>query len=127
MISKRRPRLPIAKSEVQAYPKPKDRPRAKLGAYKIHLNGREVCYNTAAGKREYRLRTIKMVNRQKGICPKCCKSMSLFDFSFQHGNTRGMGGSTGGGAFRDDRIDSPGNCAMHVRCNGELGSRRFHA
>lgn len=116
---RRLPRLPVLKSEVPLYPKPKDLPRVKLGPYKTHLDGREVCYNTAAGKREYRLRTIKMVNRQKGICPKCCKSMSLLDFSFQHGDTRGMGGGR-----RDDRINSPGNCAMHVRCNGELGSRR---
>lgn len=116
---KRAPKLPIAKSGTLAHPKPKDAPRVKLGAVKVYPGGREVCQNTAAGKREYRLRTIKMVNRQKGICPKCCKSMSLLDFSFQHGDTRGMGGGR-----RDDRIDSPGNCAMHVRCNGELGSRR---
>lgn len=116
---KRLPRLPVLKSEVPLYPKPKDCPKVKQEAVKVYPGGREVCQNSAAGKREYRLRTIKMVNRQKGICPKCCKSMSLLDFSFQHGDTRGMGG-----ARRDDRIDSPGNCAMHILCNQELGSRR---
>ena len=112
------PRLP--KSGTLPYPKPKDALKRPSSAFKMYPDGREVCSKTAAGRNEYRQRTLDMLERQKWICPACNQYMTVLTATFQHGDTRGMGGGR-----RNDRIDAPGNCAMHALCNAKIGSRRI--
>lgn len=96
-------------------------------------DGREVCDTTAKGKLEYHTRTMLMGARQNFRCAAkdCGVPMSLMNgrqdsITFDHGNTRGMGG-----AWRDDRIDLTNdngewiNTAMCWRCNSEKGSKRI--
>jgi len=96
-------------------------------AYKKFSDGREVCLTNKRGLKLYRQRTLAMHERQKGICPMCKNPMSTeigFENSatFQHGDTRGMGGSR-----RNDDINAEGNCAMCAKCNYALGSKRVGA
>lgn len=90
---------------------------------------REVCnLATTAGMREYRKRTLVMVERQRYLCPICALSLSPEEATFDHETPRGHGGG-----FRDDRIwvpdleeggMKPQNFAVHGLCNVAKGSRR---
>lgn len=92
-------------------------------AVRVYANGREVCTETAAGKREYARRTAEMAARQGGMCALCGQMMVAA--SFEHEAGRGMGGG-----HRDDRTQFPDgrwmNAATHPACNSRKGSRRFH-
>lgn len=102
------------------------------------LDGREVCdLRTRAGMAEYKLRTLKMWQRQKQRCPRCRKLIPWEKASFDHEVPRGHGG-----AMRDDRIeirvpmawDDDGNVTeekvvwqnqcLHLWCNVMKGSVR---
>jgi len=86
----------------------------------VYPDLREVCSDTAAGKREYFSRTRKMAARQDEICPMCKRFMT--NPSFDHQCSRG-------GGKRDDRIEVDGqwqNAAMCYTCNSLKGSRRYH-
>lgn len=99
------------------------------GAVRKYPDGREVCQNNAAGKREYSARVRAMVQRQGYKCclseviPDCPVSLSVLEATFEHTDLRGLGGAT-----RDDRIvDEFGNemnGAAHWICNSQKGSRR---
>lgn len=91
-----------------------------------YKDGREVCQNNAAGRREYARRVEAMCQRQNWICgcsPDCSKRVTPSNATFGHANLRGLGGST-----RDDRIvDENGNwlnAAETWDCNGAKGSTR---
>lgn len=95
-------------------------------AVKIFSDGREVCVTkTPAGKKEYRIRTMLMYERQGGLCAICRRPMDWLDMTFEHEAGRGHGGG-----HRDDRIfnedGSWKNAAAHSLCNGLKSSRRFH-
>jgi hypothetical protein len=105
-------------------------------AVKVYPDGREVCSDTAAGKREYKSRTEEMRLRQHELCPICTYYLAKEDATFEHEIPRGFNGG-----FRDDRIyvpvdicDDEGNVieikmvprnfATHGKCNAERGSKR---
>lgn len=93
------------------------------GVYR-YPNGREVCSDTVAGKREYKRRLYEMWIRQKGICAGPCGRFYDLDLmTFEHERPRKFGGSE-----RDDRIidehGKPFNAATCLRCNKARGSRR---
>lgn len=93
-----------------------------LLAVKVFRDSREVCQGNAAGRREYKRRTLAMSARQDNLCAFCGTWMR--DPSFDHADGRGHGGG-----FRDDRIEIDGewsNAAMHISCNGLKASRRYH-
>jgi len=108
-------------------PKPQ---RPKSPAVETFADGREVCANTVAGRREYRKRLTQMWERQEGICRWCAdpmpsvEALAGFDsVTFDHDFGRGSGGSR-----RDDRIEVDGvpqNAAVHWRCNADKASSRF--
>lgn len=118
-----------------AFPKPSS-PRLGLrtslryelvdGAYRRYSDGREVCLGNAAGKAEYKRRTVAMAERQRWLCKLCGRRMTLDTVSFDHGRPRGIGGG-----FRDDDIEALMvnggfiNFASHILCNGQRGSRRL--
>jgi hypothetical protein len=102
----------------QAFPKPKDSVRQKKPAVIVYPDGREVCRNTDAGRREYSGRTGKMWIRDKGVCCLCGESVSLMDMTFEHKQGRGMGG-----AKRDDRESMNG--ISHWAGNGAKGSKGY--
>jgi hypothetical protein len=90
-------------------------------AYVIHPGGREVCLETAAGKREYAVRSLAMMTRQGCLCAMCGES--VLSPQFDHEAGRGSGGS-----HRDDRIEVDGqwqNAALCGWCNSAKGSKRF--
>lgn len=93
--------------------------------YKTFRDGRQVCLETAAGKREYKGRTEEMVVRQSHICPLCNLYLLLIDATFEHEAGRGAGGG-----HRDDRLlhddGNWRNAAVHCACNNAKGSQRFH-
>jgi hypothetical protein len=105
-----------------AFPKPGDI-KEPAPAVRIYDGGREVCnMMTAAGKREYRRRTLEMRERQDNRCCLCHQWMSVQDTTFEHEAGRGMNG-----AHRDDRIEKDGkwlNGAAHFWCNSLKGSQR---
>ena len=78
------------------------------GSYRIYPDGREVCVDSYAGRREYLRRLEAMLERQGWRCILCCKKIRSRE-----------------DAFRDDRIvDSQGqwrNGAAHWICNHERG------
>jgi hypothetical protein len=92
---------------------------------KVHRDGREICnQNTAAGKREYRNRTLEMRRRQHNLCALCRLYLEEDETTFDH--------EVPGSAHRDDRITyivdgvtKLKNFAMHKLCNGQKGSRRI--
>jgi hypothetical protein len=102
------------------------------GAVRMFPGGREVCQPNRKGRALYRQRTIDMGRRQGMVCSICKDEKNLmslaigfaFSMTFQHDDTRGMGG-----ARKDDRIvdenGNPINSAAHCFCNGRLGSRRL--
>lgn len=113
------------------FPKPKDMPRLDRGAFRTMDDGREICYTVGmvrqslAGRKEYRARTLKMLERQGGRCclegyaPMCPGVLSAEEATFEHERGRG-------GGKRDDRIEINGkwiNGAAHAICNRWKGSR----
>jgi hypothetical protein len=91
------------------------------GAVRKYPDGREVCEDSLAGRREYLRRLEAMLNRQGGRCCLCARRIySLQDATFEHQRRRGMAS-----AWRDDRILSPEgqwiNGAAHWTCNYERG------
>jgi hypothetical protein len=93
------------------------------GEVRKYPDGREVCQDNSAGRREYGNRVQAMVQRQGYKCCLCLDALSVHDATFEHTSPRGMGA-----AFRDDRIiDENGtemNGAAHWNCNVEKGSKR---
>ncbi len=86
------------------------------GSYRTYPDGRQVCCENAAGRREYLRRVEAMVQRQDSRCGVCNRRLSLFQATFDHWPVkRGMGS-----AFRSDAIlDSKGewlNRAVHWAC-----------
>ena len=91
------------------------------GAVRVYPDGRQVCQDNLAGRREYLRRLEIMLTRQSYRCCLCGERIkSKQDATFEHQRRRGMGG-----AFRDDRIyDGDGlmiNGAAHWVCNRERG------
>lgn len=94
----------------------------KPEAVNVYPDGREVCQDNAAGRREYFRRTRLMAERQNQICALCERFMC--DVTFEHQEGRGMAGG-----FRDDRTEIDGNwynAAAHSFCNSIKGNKRFH-
>jgi hypothetical protein len=92
-------------------------------AFFKHRDGREVCNDTAAGKRDYTGRTVEMWERQDGKCAICGHWIELRYATFDHEEPRGMGGGS-----RDDRTVVNGewhNAAAHGICNTRKGSKRY--
>lgn len=93
--------------------------------FKTYRDERQVCLETAAGKREYLGRIEEMVTRQSHLCPLCNGSLLLHQATFEHEAGRGIGGG-----HRDDRLlhddGNWRNAAVHYTCNGRKGSQRFH-
>ena len=84
----------------------------------IKPDGKEICDQTTAGRREYVRRTAAMQERQNNLCAHCGKPMYVP--CFDHENGRGAG-------KHDDRIEVEGiwqNAALHWTCNSERGSKR---
>lgn len=106
-----------------AFPKPGDI-KDPAPAVRVYEGGRECCnMMTAAGKREYRRRTLEMRERQDNRCCLCHQWMSVQDATFEHQDGRGHGGG-----HRDDRIVKDGrwiNGAAHGWCNSLKGSKRM--
>lgn len=90
-------------------------------AVREYPDGRQVCCDTAKGKREYQRRIEAMSLRQHGICG--LGHHLLKNPTFEHSAGRGMNAG-----HRDDRItDKNGenmNCAACYECNGRKGSQR---
>lgn len=92
---------------------------------KYHGSGREVCCDTPKGRAEYARRTEEMCLRQHNICKRAIHL--IVDPTFDHERSRG-----GGGGFRDDRTrnektgEEMNGCSC-LKCNGEAGSKPFHA
>jgi len=91
------------------------------GAIRRYPNGREVCEDSLAGRREYLRRLEAMLTRQGNRCCICCRRIyALHDATFEHQRRRGMGSAWG-----DDRIvGAEGqwmNGAAHWTCNHERG------
>ena len=106
---------------IQPLLKPKDQKRKPIPPVEVRDDGKEICADTPKGREEYRLRTLKMGDRQKGICRWCELPMYYGDCSFDHDNGRTKGN-------RDDRIEIDGretNAAVHPQCNAERGSSRI--
>lgn len=92
---------------------PKKKPKPIV---KVLPDGREICSNSFAGKREYRKRREFMYYRDNKTCCLCGLEICCAEeATFEHKNGRGMGGSK-----RDDRVDFNG--VAHLRCNQLKGS-----
>jgi hypothetical protein len=111
----------------RAFPKPSEI-QTRREPVIIYPDGREVCdTSTAAGYREYRRRTLYMLQRQEYQCGLIwsarCPGFTPFESAtFDHQDGRGMDG-----AHQDDRIEKDGkpyNCAACIWCNIEKGSQR---
>lgn len=90
--------------------------------YPEGAGGREVCTDSAAGRREYKNRTDEMCRRQGWLCGICREPMRPEEATFEHADGRGHGGG-----HRDDRITINGkrhNSAAHGLCNVKKGSKR---
>jgi len=87
-----------------------------------HADGRQVCRNTVAGRREYFARLRVMDLRQHHLCAIC--GLFMVEPTFDHEAGRGMGGSN-----RTDAVtDAEGNwinAAVHIWCNTKKGSQRY--
>lgn len=108
---------------LDCYKKQQFKPEIPAIEYPEGPNGRQVCTETAAGKREYRSRTEQMWERQDGICSICLTPMRIEEATFEHEIGRGHGGG-----HRDDRIEidgKPYNSAVHGMCNVKKGSVRL--
>jgi hypothetical protein len=101
--------------------KPCQMKRRPIPVVEVRPDGKEICADTPRGREEYRLRTLKMFDRQCGICRWCGLPMFYSDASFDHENGRTKGN-------QDDRIEVDGvpqNAAVHYQCNAERGSSRI--
>jgi hypothetical protein len=112
-------RRPIPRSRYDHSPnrKPPQSLRYTLsldGSYRTYPDGREVCSESPAGRKEYARRVEVMLLRQNFKCCLCGKRLSLAGATFDHARRRGMGAS-----FRDDRESNGG--AAHWVCNVEKG------
>jgi hypothetical protein len=114
---------------IQPLLKPCQQKRRRAEAVRVYRGGREVCQKSKAGLAEYKRRTIEMVDRQGNICGICkdpsvpmrpIEDHSFLSATFQHADGRG----SGGGRRNDSIAPETGNCAAHLKCNLELGSRR---
>lgn len=87
-------------------------------------DGREICSEHAAGKREYERRKKIMWMRQLERCATCREHTAFEEGQFGHGRSRGFGGG-----FRDDRIwdqdGRPMNAFLCGKCNSAQGSRKY--
>ena len=87
-------------------------------------DGREVCTETAAGKREYKARITEMWLRQEGVCPITGKWVDQNVAQFDHEAGRGSNGG-----HRDDRtLNDDGewqNAAVSPEGNSIKGSKRY--
>lgn len=81
-------------------------------------DGREVCQDTAEGKREYARRRAHASLLQSHLCGICEEYMPEDDRTMDHKQPRGMGG-----ARRDDRQENLH--AVHFLCNSAKASRRM--
>lgn len=96
--------------------KPKDQPRRRSAApFRTMPDGREICSKTLAGREEYRRRTVRVWEREKGICGWCIKPVSKDEATADHIITKGHGGGK-----HDDREENLR--PAHWLCNGERGS-----
>jgi hypothetical protein len=94
----------------------------------VFPDAREVCLDTASGRREYKRRTKVMGDRQGWLCAICGEPFDsqnpLRVPTFDHERARGAGGG-----FRDDSLTYPDgrprNAALCYVCQGFKGSRRF--
>lgn len=93
-------------------------------AFETMPDGREICLDTPAGKKEYRCRTLECRRRQGELCRWCGFWMAEEQTTLDHDNRRG-------GGRRDDRIviivlgkRVRHNAAVHMLCNGERGSQK---
>lgn len=68
-------------------------------AVRIYPDGREVCQNNAAGRREYAKRRLERWRIDKGVCCLCDQMVWPSACTIEHPNGRGMAGSK-----RDDRV-----------------------
>jgi hypothetical protein len=94
----------------------------KLEAVRTMRDGRQICSNTAAGKREYKSRLLEMLSRQESLCCLCGGYLHACDAVFEHEHGRGLNGG-----HREDRIEIDGrwvNGASHFLCNGQKASVR---
>ncbi len=114
-------RRPLPRSPYRWAPEPKGPSlRYELicnGAVRKYPDGREVCQDSLAGRREYLRRLEIMCRRQSWICCLCPERLhGLQDSTFEHQRRRGMHA-----AFRDDRIYNERgeqmNGAAHWNCN----------
>lgn len=101
---------------------PSNNARSLAQPWLIMPDGREICIESNAGKREYRNRTLAMRERQGELCRWCGHWMKENETTFDHDDRRG-------GGRQDDRILVPSggrltrkNAAVHKLCNGERGS-----
>lgn len=85
---------------------------------RYYPDGREVCQETAAGKREYEDRRTISWTKQKGLCALCGEWLHPIEATTDHIKPRGMGG-----ARRDDRQENIQ--AVHALCNSAKGSKRL--
>jgi hypothetical protein len=91
------------------------------GAVRRYPDGREVCVDSYAGRREYLKRLELMLKRQEWKCCLCGKQIrSRDDATFEHQRRRRLAG-----AFRNDATadadGNPINGAAHWICNHERG------
>ena len=116
-------RRPIPRSAYHRQPKAKG-PSLRFelilgGAVRRYPDGREVCQDNPAGRREYSRRVDRMLERQDNRCCLCNKRLHRSDATFEHHRRRGMHA-----AFREDRIEKDGqpiNGAAHWDCNVKRG------
>jgi DNA repair photolyase len=87
-------------------------------------DGREICHLTAAGKREYRNRTLKMRKRQGELCRWCGEWMREEETTFDH-DARRNGRQDDRAEIKDPETGKVRwlNAAVHKLCNGMRGSR----
>lgn len=99
-------------------------PKKAPDPWTTHRDGRQVCHDSAAGKREYRWRTELMWQRQGETCAIGNHFITVEEATFDHQDGRGHGGG-----HRTDAInDAEGNwinAAVCNHCNILKGSRRF--
>jgi len=88
-------------------------------------DGRQVCQDNAAGKREYKARTTEMWLRQDGICPITGKWVDQNRAQFDHEAGRGSNGGHRDDRTRNDKGEWQ-NAAVSHEGNTIKGSQRYH-
>jgi hypothetical protein len=93
-------------------------------ATKKTRDGREVCLNNTAGRKEYLKRKAEMYKRQNGMCCICGLPLpGIRESDFEHETPRGMGGGSRNDAIYDEQGNAINGLA-HRKCNSQKGSRR---